>query len=180
MKMYMKHTAKLLICLLIVLFNSNSIGQVYKSTDEKGNVTFSDTPDTNADKIELSPPNTVKAVDVPPKLEVVTEETATVNSYTIDISSPADDGVIANGLVGFTVTTKISPELDKDHQLQLSIDGKIHSNSRGTFRVDSINRGPHSLKVTLIDEKGATLAQSSPVNIFAYRPSTARSKKGPK
>ncbi len=176
MKMRMKHTAGLLICLLTVLFNSNSIAQVYKSTDDQGHVTFSDTADTNADEIELPQPNTVKAIEIPPKQKVVAEDTATGKNYVVNISNPVNDSVIANGLVGFTVTTEISPALNKSHQLQLSIDGKVHSHSRGTFSVSRINRGPHSLKVTLIDDKGATLAQSSLINVFAYRPSNGGKK----
>ena len=53
MNMDMKHLTGLLICLLTVSFHSSSIAQVYKSTDDQGNVTFSDTPAANANKIEL-------------------------------------------------------------------------------------------------------------------------------
>lgn len=177
MKIQMKRTIGLLICCLAVLFNSNSIAQVYKSTDDKGNVTFSDTPAASADKIQLPAPNTIKAIEVPPKEEAAIEETAPANDYVVTISSPANDSVIANGLVGFSVTTRVSPTLNKDHQLQLKIDGKVHGLSRGTFEVSSINRGPHSLQVNLINKKGATLTQSPLVNVFAYRPSTGGSKK---
>jgi hypothetical protein len=173
MKILMKHSTELLVCLLTILLSSNGIAQVYKSTDEQGNVTFSDTPDADADEIQLPVANTAEAIDVPPKLEVIAEETD--RGYILEISSPANDGVIANGLVGFTVTTDIRPKLNKNHQLQLSIDGKVHSHSQGTFQVDSIERGPHSLQVTLIDENGVTLAQSSSINVFAYRPSTSDS-----
>lgn len=163
------------LCVLVVVLGSYATAQVYKSTDEQGNVTFSDTADANADEVHLSPPNTVKAVDIPTEPPTPTE-TAADDAYVVVVSSPANDSVIANGLVGFTVTTRISPKLASGHQLQLTIDGEVHSNSQGTFRVDSISRGPHSLRVALINDKGAMLAQSSPVNVFAYRPSIGGSK----
>ena len=170
MNMDMKHLTGLLICLLTVLFHSSSIAQVYKSTDDQGNVTFSDTPAANANKIELPQANRVKAINVPPLLEVVTEK---AEDYVVRISSPAHDSVIANGLVGFKVTTNISPALNREHQLRLTIDGEVHSSGRGSFNVSSINRGPHTLQVTLIDDKGTALAESAVVTVFAYRPSSS-------
>ena len=107
---------------------------------------------------------------MPPLLEVVTEK---AEDYVVRISSPAHDSVIANGLVGFKVTTNISPALNREHQLRLTIDGEVHSSGRGSFNVSSINRGPHTLQVTLIDDKGTALAESAVVTVFAYRPSSS-------
>ncbi len=149
--------------------------QVYKTVDQDGKVTFSDKKAPEAEAVELQEPNTAKPVEVPIAVEPL-PEALSPNSYDIlSITSPANDSVIANGLVPFTVTTKVKPKLKSGHQLQLTIDGVAQGLSQGNFTVESISRGEHTLKISIVDANGNMLKQSAAVKVFAYRPSTAGS-----
>ena len=43
-----------------------AFGQVYRSTDAEGNVTFSDQPTSESEAVNISPTNVGDSVDVPP------------------------------------------------------------------------------------------------------------------
>ncbi|ARN73580.1 DUF4124 domain-containing protein [Oceanicoccus sagamiensis] len=161
------------LCLLFIGLNTSA--QVYKSVDKDGNVSYSDQPAPDAKPVEIQETNSAKSVEVPIAVEPLPTALAP-NSYDmLRINSPANDGIIANGLVPFTVTTSVKPQLKKGHKLQLSIDGVAQDTGQGNFTVNSISRGEHRLQVAIIDANGTILKQSANVKVFAYRPSTAGS-----
>ena len=57
---------RLLFLLLILGPATPALGQVYQSTDEQGNVSFSDTPTPESKEIAVPEPNVGDSVDVPP------------------------------------------------------------------------------------------------------------------
>ena len=163
--------SSLLVLTIILTLISYAVGgyaEVYKTVDKSGKVEFSDRPTPSADKIEIREPNTASPVDVRDKRDTATQST---ESYTlVSITSPKNDTIIANGLVPFSVSTQVVPPLRRGHQLQLSINGAVHSTSQGSFNIASIARGQHSLQVAVIDKDNNVLKQSEPVKLFAYRP----------
>ncbi len=177
MKLIKRHNNPSLLVLtitaMLLFYIGNSYSQVYKSVDENGKITFSDTPAPSASEVEVREPNTVKSIDVSAKPEQIKELKVTVSSYDIAITHPQNNSVIANGLVPFTISTKVAPTLQKEHQLQLTIDGSIHSTSKSSFKINGIARGEHSLRVAVIDGEGKVLKQSKPIKIFVHRPSKA-------
>jgi hypothetical protein len=145
--------------------------EIYKSVDEDGKVIFSDQPAPQAEAIDIPKVNTTPAVKQRPA-KPLNPTTATTNLYkTLSISSPQDQQIIPNGLIPFDVITQISPALNDEHELALSIDGKRYNTSRGQFTINGINRGPHQLQVNVIDAEGKTVKQSKAIKIFVYRPS---------
>ena len=44
----------------------NAAAQVYQSTDEQGNVTYSDTPTPESEAVSIEKPNVGDAIEVPP------------------------------------------------------------------------------------------------------------------
>lgn len=147
---------------------------VFKTVDEKGKVSFSDTPQEQSTKVELRDINTAKPVKASARPPTTPVKESALTSYTdLSITSPKPDALIPNGLVAFTVVAKISPELQAGHKLQLSIDGQVHSSSAtSSITVDSIHRGQHTLQLSIVDDKGKTLKKSKSINISALRPST--------
>lgn len=156
--------------LLSLLIATGASAEVYKHVDEKGKVTFSDQPSPEATPVEIKELNTLKPLPAKaPKPASPRPEQAP--DYKITITSPADNSVVANGLVGLTVTSSLSPALKSGYQLQLSVDGKPHSkNASGQFQLATVQRGRHSLQVSLLDEAGEVLAKSAAVSITVYRP----------
>ena len=151
---------------LILSFTATA--QVYKSVDADGKVTFTDQPDAQAEAVDIKTPNTLPAVTnktaPPTEREIVTGYTS------VAISSPADNSIIANGLLPFTVTAATQPALKKTHKLQLKIDGEVHSTSTGSFAIDGMYRGEHHFQVEILDKNNQPIKQSAPIKVFVYRP----------
>ncbi len=144
--------------------------EVYKSVDKKGRVIYTDKPTPNSEKVEIKEANTIKSATVP---DINDEEPPiTLFEYQqLAITHPANKDIIPNGLVPFDISLNLRPKLQPEHQLQLLIDGQLHSTSlNNTFRVNSINRGQHKLQVYILDASGNRLKQSEVIEVFAYRP----------
>jgi hypothetical protein len=62
------------IFLALLNFSLSAQAQVYQSTDEQGNVTFSDQPTPDSKKIVVPEPNVGDSVEVPPPAPVVEPE----------------------------------------------------------------------------------------------------------
>lgn len=160
----------LTIATAFLLWPFMSTAQVYKSVDADGKVTFTDQPSAKAEAVDVSTPNTVPAVTAPNKPAAV-ENQETGSGYTsVSITGPADNSIIANGLLPSTVTANTRPALQEGHKLQLNIDGKPHSTSAGSFTIDSMRRGEHQFQVVIIDEDKQVLKRSASVKVFVYRP----------
>lgn len=158
---------------LSLVITGSCYAEIYKTTDKKGKVSFSDKPQPQADVVKIRPPNTMDAA--PTDKDVVApqpEEGSEPTIYSdVSISHPKDGAIIANGLIPFSVSASVSPALQEGHSLRLSIDGKTHSSGTGNFTISSINRGKHSLQVTVVDSNENILLRSAIIHVFAYRPS---------
>jgi hypothetical protein len=172
------HKAPILLVLAVIsshmLLAGLSYAEIYKAVDEKGKTTFSDKPSPTAVEVEVRELNTTEATTITFKPKFTKKITAPASYNVVKITSPENNAVIANGLVGFSVSTQIMPALQKGHRIQLIIDGSVHSTSQGNFTVNSINRGEHQLQVIIIDEEGTPLTTSKTVKLFAHRPSSAK------
>jgi len=143
-------------------------GDVYKSVDEQGRVTFGDKNTAQATAVVIEATNTTPAIE--PR-EINNSEPQATGYATLAISAPANDSIIANGLVPFWVTVTVQPKLTADHQLQLLIDGQVTTSTNATrIQVPGLSRGQHTLQVRINDPSGRILKQSEKVALFAYRP----------
>ena len=165
---------KLIACsmllMLVLVLNHNSYAQIYKTTDESGNPVFSDQA-SDGEAIDIKTTNTVPAVEPSTHTRPAQKNNAKPSYRTLSITSPANDGIIANGLSPFTVEVAVSPDLRPGHKLTLTIDGAIHSSGSATqFTIDSIGRGTHAIQAHITDERGRTLITSPSSSFFAYWP----------
>ena len=153
------------------------IAQVYKHVDENGKVTFTDRPAANSERIEVRAPNTLAA---PPEIEYATEPkkepVVASQSYTLEITSPANETVIPNGPGNFSVSASVSPGLQGGTQLQLLIDGEPRGEpQQGTsWALTNVYRGAHQLVVVALDGNGKGVGESDPITVYVFRPSINR------
>jgi hypothetical protein len=173
---------KVLRLFLIVLLGLScwqASAQVYKHVDENGNVTFSDQKHPEATEVEISTTNTL----APPSSsaypqsrgETDDEDDATdAPSYRITITAPGNDTTIPRGPGNFTVVANVTPALQGEHLLQLVMDGvpREEPNTYGTWPLTNIFRGEHKLEVSVISKSRETIATSSAVTVFVFRPSS--------
>ena len=164
--------------LLLLLYTLSSFAQgaVYKSVDEQGNVTYTDTqPGKQSEEVELKPitpvkfdpPKPVKIQSAPPTQKKKKSEKV----YSVlAITSPANDATVHNA-GNFSVQVALSPELDSEHRIQLLLDGELIAPPQKTlsFQLSNIDRGTHTLRVEIISlEK--KVVQSTSSTIHVHRP----------
>ncbi len=159
--------------LILLLLPLAGFGQsIYRTTDEDGNVIFTDAPPAGAEQVELPPTNTAPPPTPMPR-PVAPEKKAAPAAPSVAITSPANESTIAMGPGNFSVTASVKPNLGRGQMLQLSIDGKPWGEPQGgsSWALTNIFRGGHDLVVSLVDEDGETLATSEAIRVYVLRPS---------
>jgi hypothetical protein len=160
-----------LLIILLLLCPLLATAQVYKHVDRDGNVTFSDVPAPDSEKIDIRVSNTV----APPPVVSRPQEApaAAPASYTVAITAPEPEAVIPRGPGNFSVSASVSPAPDTAMQLQLIMDGDPYGapQSQPQWNLTNVPRGTHELQVAIISDKGKNLAQSDPVTVYVFRPS---------
>ncbi len=159
--------------LILVLFVLPLNAEIYRWQDENGRIIFSDQYHSDAEVINVPKPASYK----PPAInnlpdEAVAEET---QAYEISILSPqAGESIWANDGT-LPVNVDLQPQLnaEKGEKLSLSLDGVVtgEPQSSTSFTVPVIERGAHTVSVSLINDTGATLATSETVTFQVHRAS---------
>lgn len=171
-----------LLLFIAVLLPTLATAQVYKHVDEKGNVTFSDQPAPNAERIEINQTNTTApppADAFPPPPPPKPQETPA--AYELAITSPANETIIPRGPGNFSVTASVSPALKGGHLLQLIMDGEPREQPQRatTWNLTNVFRGEHTIQVAVFDGDGKQLNISDGVKVFVFRPSINDANRGP-
>jgi hypothetical protein len=170
-------------CLLILCFAGAGLtanGQIYKHVDEDGKITFTDKPPPNATPVEIKPVNTTPPPSprAYPKATPKSDDDAASIDYTVSISSPANETIVAPGPGNFSVYASLEPGLSSAHTLQLLIDGSPHGETQRStsWALTNIFRGEHNLEVAVLDAKGKQLIKSDGITVFVFRPSSHKKK----
>lgn len=169
---------RILLLGIFLLLPQLSAAQIYKSTDEQGNVTFSDMPPAEgpSEQIKLRETNSAPPPEMTepqqPDSGTAEEEPAGIE-YSVAITSPANETTIPMGPGNFSVSATVEPGLSSGSLLQLYIDGSASGNpqSSNTWELTNVFRGAHDLSVAVVDDRGDQLAASEPVRVYVLRPS---------
>lgn len=147
---------------------------VYKWVDDQGNVHYSDHPRPGAQKVQLpktqtyQPPSTA---DMPttPAPEASTEITTT-GYQQLNIASPASQATLWY-VDEVPVSVSLTPALRSGDTLTYHLDGQtIGPTTDASVTFKNIQRGEHSVSVTLNAANGATLS-AGPVTFFVQQKS---------
>ena len=166
-----------LITITSLIFSSSVFAEMYKSVDEQGLITYSDTPPVK-DAEALEPPmlNTMPTVKPRPKSEEAEEELPEETKYiSLSLISPQNEATIRSNSGNISVSLSIKPALNirQGHYMSIQINGntvkdKISSN---TTQLTNIDRGTISITASVKNKKGATLLSSKPVTVHLHRAS---------
>jgi hypothetical protein len=168
----------LLLALLLTPFCGQA-DSIYRTTDEQGNVVFTDTPPANSNKSEeigvqrtniATPPQVMPAPEQPNYPEDEQEGQA----YTVIIITPANETSFPMGPGNFSVRVRVSPALKSGEGLQLFVDGEPRGDLQRatTWDLTNVFRGQRDITVGVVNGSGETLSLSEPVRVFVHRPST--------
>ena len=172
--MSLKKPAQHLIIVLAVLSSAFSSAQVYRTTDEHGNIKFTDRPrpTTETKSVDIGPTNTVRAVEIPIEetspVEVVDEEAV---YYTqLKIVSPVNDTTFPNRLAPTPVVIQIIPELKPRHTLHLLLNNtEVISGSSTQLEIPTLNVGTQRVHIEIM-AGDKVLVKSETVTIHAFQP----------
>jgi len=167
---------RLVPALTIALLATLSHAQVYRHVDKEGNVTFTDAPPPDAQPVEIGPTNTASPPPTAyPKREPEKADGEAEIKYSINITAPAHESIFHGG-GNFTVNASITPGLKEAHMLQLLMNGAPRGEAQKstTWPLTNVFRGEQVLSVTVVDDKGEQIAQSEPVTVYVFRPSSNR------
>lgn len=154
--------------------------KIYKVVDEKGDVTFTDTPPNDADAIvephSILGTNTTPVVATAPENVVKTDQPGAEASYVTRIVSPANESTIPMGPGDFVVEAEVSPSLDSKEQLILLLDGAAVGapESAPRWQLTNVFRAAHRLQFVRVREAGAAQSQSTEHTDYVMRPRVNR------
>ena len=163
--------------LLTLLLPWAASAQIYRTTDEQGNVVFTDRPpasSTTAEPVELPETNTTPATPVRPRPKPTpAAEEPEGSGISVAIKIPANETTIPMGPGNFSVNVAVEPALPGGTSLQLYMDGIPWGDAQqGTsWALSNVFRGAHDITVAVVDSQGQHLASSDPVRVYVMRPS---------
>jgi len=152
--------------------NTGKNNQVYKSVDPDGNVSFSDEPKSNAEKIKV---RTLPTINIAPSPNIPTYESPTKTEEDIAyselvITSPQEDENIWNQPV-IAAQIKLQPGLKKNHKVSIMLDGVVLPGKGLSRSMENLNRGTHTLSSQIKDSQGKTIQQAKPIKFHVHKTS---------
>ena len=163
-------------CLLVICvwsFQSQADEKnIYKKTDDKGVVEFTDVPGKNTKPIRVPPMNTYKQKKLPSiKSKPLPAEVK--EAYTeLSITSPLHDKAIRENSGKIVIKLKITPALKSEHKILVSIDGDSKTAIKGTsssVTFDNISRGTHTVQASIIDSEDKVIIKAEATTFHLRR-----------
>jgi hypothetical protein len=166
----------LLLILVLIALPLNA--EIYRWQDENGRIIYSDQYRPDAELVNVPNPVSYK----PPVINNLPDEAETpkepTQSYQLTILSPQQDQALWANDGNVPVSVDLRPELniEKGEKLIVSLDGMPvgEPQESTSFTVEILERGLHTVSVSLINEMGATIVTSDPVTFQVHRASINR------
>jgi hypothetical protein len=160
--------------------------EIYRTTNENGDVVFTDEPPSDdAEPLKLDPLTTVPPVQTDgaaggtaaeqtePTAEAKKDQTPANGISGVRLVYPPDEKGIRHNGGNVPFRVEFDPEgtpLPRGHRLVVMLDGEMRARSTGTEVVVSpVDRGPHNAKVRVVDAAGRTRFESESVKFYLLR-----------
>ena len=145
---------------------------VYQVKQKDGSILYTDSPTPSGRPLEFdaTTQNQVTAIPIPIPHQQ-TKQPKINPKYQVQIITPKPDATIRNNLGKVTIkANQASPHKAPRYRLIFD-DAPLQSNATGIFSLSGINRGAHTFKVELTDNKGKTLASTEVQTLFLHKAS---------
>ncbi len=149
-----------------------SAGEIYKSVDAQGRVTYSDRKSNDkAEPVNLPTVNTQPALKTR-STSNKSNQTAVPN-YTVEILSPASGTTFHADQRTINVQFSVNPKFGSNLTVQAILDGAPYGGEFHDIELNlsGLDRGEHSLNIILRNENGEILTQSQTIVLYVKRPS---------
>ncbi len=153
-----------------------AFADIYKWKDAHGVTHFSDQPHQGAERLTLdteSMPTPPEQTPTESAQETKPAEQQGVQYQRLEIIEPKDKATIRNNDGNLTVQVATEPELSKNDNVQIFLDGNPLGNpSKGlAFSITQIDRGEHHLQAKILDkELNMVKKESEKTTFYMHRP----------
>ncbi|MGR9089785.1 MAG: DUF4124 domain-containing protein [Gammaproteobacteria bacterium] len=162
---------------LLVICAPLASAEIYRWTDDAGNVVFSDTPRPGAEVIELSEPTILPATPQASDNGNAQARPVARPYETVTITRPENEATLRNTHT-VNVAIEINPRLQTQfgHRLQLLFNGQAVAPpaARTTFTLADVDRGAHTLQAVIVTVDGSVLERSQVSQFFVHQPQVMR------
>lgn len=180
-----RYFVQFLLILSMAFLAGTVSAQVYKTVDEEGNVTYTDTPPGDGSKpIKLAPISVIEApgYEQPEKAAADGAEGEEGKEMSLRylrknyadfaIVAPQQEESVWNPESAMTVAWNTRFKLQPGMQVTIYVDGK--QQARTTEQIiavtERLDRGEHRVEAQLTDAKNRKIATAEPVTFFVRRP----------
>jgi Domain of unknown function (DUF4124) len=173
---------RVLIAVLLVVMASSAIAkdEVYKWVDDKGVVHYTDKPPAkNATPAKLPPLQTYKEGTTPnlnkyakPVAPGATGAAAAGGAVNVEIVTPSREETFRGGERVVPIAVVVTPQIGAGQRLIYLLDGSPASQptTDTSFALTGVERGQHTVSVTLVGEAGDEIASSNGVTFYMQPP----------
>ena len=145
--------------------------KIYKWKMPDGSVRYADKPQKGGEEVKLPELQFYTAPPLPAVQPKTANKTPATTQYkTFKVSSPKADQVLRDNSGKVSVQLSIDPGLDKNHSIEILMDGKSIGSGRGTsVSLTNVDRGSHTLQASIKDKSGKAVKQSASVTFHLKR-----------
>lgn len=161
---------KLVVMTALFICSVPAMAEVYKCEDADGNITYTDTPCEQGERLKLPPAQTYTPGAIPTlPLAADKKDNKKNNGYdSLEITEPENDSVIRDNTGAVKISYRLKPALKSalGHRFAVAIDG-TRMKTKGTsnqIQLSDIDRGTHTVQIHVVDDEDKTLISSEPVN----------------
>ena len=173
-----KTVLSILFGILLAITASPSMAQVYKVVDKDGNVTFTDQAPVDGSKpIELAPISVIETpvYETKPVVKEGEEEIPLGqlrrNYRDFAIISPMQEESVWRPDGPIPVTWSVGNALQQGMQVTIYLDGSRYtSTTQSMVAINGLDRGEHTLKAEIRDEKNRVISTAETVTFFVRQP----------
>ncbi len=178
----MPRTLIFALCSALIFCQSVS-AEIYTWTDADGNTVYSDKPSPNAQRIEVSTPNSMEPPRPTPSYNQNSSQADTSSSTQgryrrVEITSPANDSAVRANDGNITLSVAIDPPLRSGALLRARVDGTLGAQAlpgagqtQANLTLPNLDRGSHQIEAVITDTRGKEIGASSPITVHVQRTS---------
>lgn len=176
---------KRIFLLFLIFACATANAQVFRRVGPDGEVYFSDQPGPDAEKIQVSPAQSIRmptsepteTTAQPDSADAGQQEEETVAYALFSIVSPASEEAVRVNNGNVTIHMMLQPGLVPGHTIKLKVDGEDGKDMNAvdgmSIELMNMSRGRHTVEAMVVDDKGKALIQTEPVSFNVQRISLA-------
>ena len=170
------------VLILFLLAACTTVGaEVFRHVGPDGTVTFSDTPASGAERVNVAPAQTVNVRPVPQPAAGTQwpggdagENPGSAPSYDrFAIVEPSNGQSVRANDGSVTISLALEPALAPGHTIELVLDGedggKVYSGTALTFMLSGLSRGEHTASARVKNGSGDRIVEAGTISFYILR-----------